>query len=145
MSLLVLLQSAERTLLDTSRVLLADNHFGPAVVVAQTAVEVAMEASIGERLASSGTPDALREWITARDQRGRSYSPASERIQRLWTALTGDEVQKAPWWSDYIKLVRARDAFVHSGAPPGDRADVSTMLEGAAAAVEHILVTQPAT
>jgi hypothetical protein len=143
MTLLLLLQSVERTLLNTARVVVKDGHPGPAVVVAETAVEVAMEASIGQHLASSGTSAGLREWITAPGALGRSYSPKSKRIQGLWTAVTGDEFQRAPWWSDYLKLVDARNEFVHSAMPPGDDAAVSAMLEVAATAVEHILVTEP--
>ena len=69
MSLLLLFNQANESLLATSQRLLDDHHPAPALVVAQSAVEVAMEGAIDRRLKHSAIPEDLQTWI--KDQRVR--------------------------------------------------------------------------
>jgi hypothetical protein len=114
-SLIVLLQSAEETLLDAARELLQQRQFGPAVVVAQTACEVELEAALSELLQKKGLEPALADWI--RRNRGQNYSPANDRVRELWAALTADDLTKVDVWPDYKRLVALRHEFVHAGEP----------------------------
>jgi len=45
-----------------------------------------------------------------------SWSPTNERVQRLWTALTGDAISDAPGWAAYKEGTKRRHAFVHRAA-----------------------------
>jgi hypothetical protein len=118
-SLLILFNSAaRRSLFAAARGLLDDGHNGPAVAVAQTAVEVAFESAIDLALAATPTPEPLKTWITDKRVRGRSWDPASDRLQDLWEALTADKITAADGWSEYKRGTDARHAFVHRGNPP---------------------------
>ena len=77
--------------------LLAKGEPASAVVVAQAGAEVAMAIGIRAALDRRVSDAALTAWITRRDVRGQSYSPDSERIQALWTALTGDNLTRSSW------------------------------------------------
>jgi hypothetical protein len=71
---------------------------GPALVVAQAAVEVGVETAIDFALQLRDVPDPLREWVATTVS---SWSPTNERVQGLWTALTGDNIVAAPGWAAY--------------------------------------------
>jgi hypothetical protein len=102
-------------LLAAARALHDRGEHGPAVVVAQSAAEIAVAAAVRGQLRRSGVPEALAAWIVRRDVRGQSFSPDSERIQALWAALTGDRLPEAGWWAGYRSGVHERDRFVHEG------------------------------
>jgi hypothetical protein len=133
--LLLLLRSAHVALLDTARALVNQGHHGPAVVVAQTACEVEVEAAIFELLRRKGIEPALAEWI--RTARGRSYSPKNDRIRDLWTALTADDLKTADGWSDYKGLVNRREDFVHAGTRPTE-AEARAFIEAVSKLVKHV-------
>ena len=107
--------AAALTLLTSASALQDRGEHGSAVVVAQSAAEVAVAAAVSRQLRRKGVPEALAAWIVRRDVRGQSFSPDSERIQALWSALTGDRLPAAEWWAGYCKGVRERDRFVHEG------------------------------
>jgi hypothetical protein len=86
---------------------------GPALVVAQAAVEVGFEAAIDFALQLREVHDPLREWIPTAVS---SWSPTNERVQDLWTALTGDKITNAPGWAAYKAGLKWRHAFVHRAA-----------------------------
>jgi len=118
-------QAVNRThLFDAARALIgADEPRGPALVVAQAAVEVGMETAIDFALQLRDVNDPLREWVV--DDSIRSWSPANnKRVQRLWTALTGDTLTDAPSWAAYAEGIRWRHAFVHrAAAVPKEQAE----------------------
>lgn len=81
-------------LFEAARSLIGDAEpRGPALVVAQAAVEVGVETAIDFALQLRDVQDPLREWVgTALT----SWSPTNERVQGLWTALTGDSISDFP-------------------------------------------------
>ena len=45
---------------------------------------------------------------------------ASHKVQQLYTALTGDTVQKESWWSDFKDSAKRRNDIVHVGRKATD-------------------------
>lgn len=101
-------------LFESARSLIGDAEpRGPALVVAQAAVEVGVETAIDFVLQLRDVHDPLREWVGISVT---SWSPTNERVQGLWTALTGDSISGAPGWAAYKKGTKERHAFVHRAA-----------------------------
>lgn len=147
MSLLLLFRShgeVRSSLFDAARNLSAQEHHGPAVVVAQSAVEVGFESAIDIALTQSGTPDTLREWIVASRVAGRSWAPTNERLQGLWRAITGDVITEAPGWSEYRAGTSARHDFVHRAVPVSAE-QAAAFIAGAELLADHVLRVAGAT
>jgi hypothetical protein len=87
---------------------------GPALVVAQAAVEVGVEKAIDFALQLRGVYDPLAEWVL--EEPINSWSPANKLVQRLWKALTGDVLTDAPTWASYATGIQRRHDFVHRAA-----------------------------
>jgi hypothetical protein len=81
---------------------------GPALVVAQAAVEVGVETAIDFALQLRDVHEPLREWVGTSVT---SWSPTNERVQGLWTALTGDTISDAPGWAAYKEGTKQRHAL----------------------------------
>jgi hypothetical protein len=79
-------------LLTMTRKLIDDGEYSIAVVVAHMACEIAAERSFSEAFVTKGIPDHL-ESAMMRFVNGRNL--ANGQIQKLYTALTGNEVQNA--------------------------------------------------
>ncbi len=107
----------------------------PALVVAQAAVEVGVETAIDFALQLRDVHDPLREWVGTSVT---SWSPTNERVQRLWTALTGDEISDAPSWAIYKEGTKQRHAFVHrAAAVSGEQAE--DFITAAEQVVNHVV------
>lgn len=126
-----------RPLFESARSLIGDDEpRGPALIVAQAAVEVAFETLIDFALQMRSTHDPLREWVT--DVAVRSWSPENERVQSLWSALTGDTITQAPSWSSYKAGVKRRHAFAHQAARVS-REQAESFVDAAERLVEHVV------
>jgi hypothetical protein len=113
-----------------------DEPRGPALVVAQSAVEVAFETAIDFALQMRDVHDPLREWVNTTAV--RSWSPTSENVKTLWAALTGDTITEAASWSTYRSGVKLRNAFVHrASAVPRDEAEA--FVDASEQLVEHVV------
>jgi hypothetical protein len=112
-----------------------DEPRGPALVVAQSAVEVGMETAIDFALQMREVDDPLRAWV---GKTVTSWSPTNERVQGLWTALTGDEITAAAGWAAYKEGVKRRHAFVHRAAAV-PREDADRFITAAEQVVGHVV------
>ena len=130
-----LAEITRRQLFAAARSMLDDGHFGPAVVVAQAAVEVGMETAISFGLRAGEVPDALQTWIE--DETVTSWSPANDRVQKLWTALTGDRLTAADGWETYKVGVSLRHGFVHR-AQEVPKDDAEGFIDAAQRVVAHV-------
>lgn len=127
----------QRHLFESARSLIGDKEpRGPALIVAQAAVEVAFETVIDFAMQMRLVHDPLREWITTTAV--RSWSPENDRVQSLWTALTGDTITQASSWSSYKTGVKRRHAFAH-GAAPVSREQAESFVDAAEQLVEHVV------
>ena len=100
-------------LLSVARKLIDDGEFGIAVVVAHIACEIATERSLSEAFVTRGIPyleDSVTEFLSG-------YNLANDRLQKLYTALTGDEVEKAGFWQRFKESAARRNKIVHSVIP----------------------------
>ena len=124
-----------RHLFASARSMLDDGHYGPAVVVAQTAVEVGMEAAVAYGLRAGQVPDALQTWIE--NETVITWSPRNPRVQLLWQALTDDTITAANGWEAYTVGVKRRHEFVHRATDvPKDEAE--QFISAAEQIVAHI-------
>lgn len=113
-----------------------DEPRGPALVVAQSAVEVGIETAIDFALQMRKVYDPLREWVIISPV--RSWSPNNPQVRALWTALTGDSLTQAASWRDYKEGLKWRDAFVHraSGVP---REQAERFVDAAEQLIGHVV------
>jgi hypothetical protein len=126
-----------RPLFESARLLIGDEEpRGPALVVAQAAVEVAFETVIDFAMQMRLVHDPLREWVNTTAV--RSWSPENERVQSLWTALTGDKVTQTSAWPTYKAGLKRRHAFAHWAAPVS-REHAEEFVEAASQLVEHVV------
>jgi hypothetical protein len=126
-----------RPLFESARLLIGDEEpRGPALIVAQAAVEVAFETMIDFAMQMRQVYDPLREWATTVPV--RSWSPENARTQSLWRALTGDTITKAPSWSGYKNGVKRRHDFAH-WASPISRDEAEAFVDAAEQLVEHMV------
>jgi hypothetical protein len=103
--------SYPRILLDLARSLIDEGRYGIAVVVAHMACEIATERSLSNAFASRGVQylqDSVTDFLNG-------YNLANKRIRRLYTALTGDEVQNAPFWQPFKESSKRRNNIIHGG------------------------------
>jgi len=79
------------------------------------ACEIATERSLAEAFVTKGISDledSVMEFVNGRNL-------ATERIRKLYTALTGDEVQKAAFWQEFKKSAERRNGIIHAGVLAG--------------------------
>jgi hypothetical protein len=141
---LVLLNLAavtRRPLFAAARSMVDEEHYGPAVVIAQAAVEVGMESAISFGLRVGEVPDALQTWIE--ESTVGTWTPTNERVQRLWKALTDDSITAADGWEAYKVGVNLRHGFVHRAqAVPKDGAEqFIDAVEKVVAHIAHVIST----
>lgn len=97
-------------LLNLARRLIDEGEFGVAVVVAHMACEIATERTLSEAFGAKGIPD-LEDAVT---NLFSGNNLANDRIRKLYTALTGDEVEKAPFWQKFKLSAQRRNDIAHS-------------------------------
>ena len=130
-------------LFEAARSMVEEEHYGPAVVVAQAAVEVGFETSIYFALQMREVPESLQDWIEQRSTIG-SWSPDQTRVKRLWTALTGDRIGEARGWAAYKEGLDARHRFVHR-AGMVTREQAEGFIDAAEQIVGHLVEVLQAT
>jgi hypothetical protein len=132
---------ARTRLFGTARTLLdSEENYGPAlaVVVAQTAVELAFETAIDFSLQARDVPGPVQEWIAQRSTID-SWSPTNRRVQRLWAAVTGDVITQADRWEDYKVGTNLRHGVVHRARSVTLR-EADDFIEAAESIVNHVLL-----
>jgi hypothetical protein len=67
-----------------------------------------------------------------------SWSPTNERVQDLWTSLTGDTISDAPGWAAYKQGTKQRHAFVHRAAPVSEQ-QAEDFIAAAEQVVGHVV------
>jgi hypothetical protein len=99
-----------------------DGKYEYAVVTAQTACERLVFEGINELLDAQGESpisEFARSWF---ERSSRTPSLKDDRLQELWTALTGDKIQKQDWWHGYSEHLVRRHGVVHRGTEPTEAA-----------------------
>jgi hypothetical protein len=123
-------------LMNIARSLIDDEgQFSFAVVVAHTACEIATERSLDEAFVAKGIPYHLQDWVKRLNY---GYNLGSDRIRRLYTALTGDELQnEQAFWQNFKASVERRNSIVHKGVMV-EKADAEASYEAASELLAHL-------
>jgi hypothetical protein len=100
------LLALSRSLIDQQK------EYGTAILVAHVACEVATDRTLTDAFKNRGIPD-LEDAVT-RLLSGNNLG--NERIRRLYTALTGDDVANAPFWQKFTESAKRRNNIAHKGA-----------------------------
>jgi hypothetical protein len=100
-----------RYLMTVARNLIDQGQCSIAVVVAHMVCEVATEEKLSEAFTSKGL-QYLKESVMAFVN---GYNLATERIRNLYVALTGDEVHKRVFWSQFKDSAERRNHIMHKG------------------------------
>lgn len=100
-----------RILLNMSKHLISQGHYMSAVVIAQTGCEIFAEVTISTIIKDKGL-EYLDQPIS---QLLPNYNLKNERVRKLYTALSGDRIQDALFWVEYVKMVELRNKIVHKG------------------------------
>lgn len=111
-----------QTLLATCKGFIKDRHYGISVVVAHMACEVSTERTLSAAFASKGLQnleDPIFKFFNG-------YNLANERIRKLYTALTGDDIEHRSFWQAFKESTERRNKIVHRGIRIGqEEADSS--------------------
>jgi hypothetical protein len=122
-------------LLNSASGLLKGRHYGAAVLVAQTAIEVCTERIIARALGPRA--EAFhQEWL---DKRTRPYILGSTKdtAKEIYQLLTGDEITQAPFWYRLTEHVKRRHAVAHKGQSAGE-SEAAESLAVAWEAIRHM-------
>ena len=98
-----------QNLLALARMLVDEGRFTIAVIVAHMASEIATERSLSEAFRTKG----LEYLEPSVDEFLNGYNLANDRIRKLYTALTGDEIQNMPFWQKFKESAQRRNGIVH--------------------------------
>lgn len=119
-----------QTLLTTAGSFLMQGHFDIAIIVSHMACEIAVERSISEAFIKKGVP-GLRESVIALFS---GYNLANDKIRKLYTALTSDNIVVQPFWQDFNESSVRRSKIMHAGV----RANKTEATDSVAAASDLI-------
>jgi hypothetical protein len=103
---------AHERLLDKARALFENDEHEYATVAAQTACEVAIGQSMRRLMPTS--PASLRKALEGLIN--KQFSLSQERVADLWSALAGEEIRQAEFWTRYRQHVVRRNGVVHEGS-----------------------------
>jgi hypothetical protein len=121
-------------LLTLARRLIDEGEFAIATIVAHMACEIATERSLSDAFAAKGIPDLedpVSEFFTG-------HSMNSDRIRKLYTALTGDRIEQAAFWADFRKSAKRRNEIAHSGAATVTKEEAEQSWKVASDLVAHL-------
>jgi hypothetical protein len=120
-------------LLALSQALIDQGEFSISIVVAHMACEVATDRTFADAFKTKEI-EYLEESI---ENFLPSNNLGNDKIRKLYTALTGDEIQKQPFWPRFMETVKRRNGVSHNGKVYGkDEAEAS--LEVAREFVAHL-------
>jgi hypothetical protein len=120
-------------LLTLARRLIDEGEFAIAVVVAHIACEIATERCLTEAFTVKGIPhleEAVRDFFSGN-------SLANNRIRKLYTALTGDQIEKEAFWQQFKKSASRRNDISHSSVMV-TKAEAEDSHTAATALVAHL-------
>ena len=93
-----------------------------------------MKRAVSFALELRETTEHLHEWIAMTAAGRSSWSPTSDNVSGLWTALTDDKLKAWPGWSAYKNGTKHRHRYIHEAGPV-----TSKQAESFIGAVERLL------
>ena len=101
------------SLLATARRHHDKGDYQESVIFSQIAAEIAADACL-TRLIDRTEPTSMSKWL--KDQLKVNTNLANESVRKMYTALSGDSIADATWWSQYKKHTQLRNDVAHEGA-----------------------------
>lgn len=120
-------------LLEIAKSLIDQNYFSIAVIVSHMACEVATERILSQSFASKSIQN-LEEPVT---ELLNGYNLANDKIRKLYTALTGDTIEKQPFWPNFKESAKRRNQIMHRGAIVG-KTEAEESFTASSALVTHL-------
>jgi hypothetical protein len=120
-------------LLQEAQLLVERQQHGIATMVAHVACEVTVLQALTRafrRRAIPGLEEAMSEYFNG-------YNLGNSRLRGFYTALTGDEIVKQPFWADFKHSSERRNDFAHDGTSPTEP-EARTSLKACTAFVKHV-------
>ena len=123
-----------QSLLTLARSFINQGHFQMATIVCHMACEIAVERALSAGFVARGIPD-LEEPI---EKLLNGYNMGgNDRLRKLYTALTKDEIQNKPFWAEYKASAERRNAIIHCGASV-DKPEAEKSFATATSFVTHL-------
>ena len=123
-----------QSFLSLARSFIDQGQFQMATIVCHMACEIAAERALSAGFAARGIPD-LEEPIL-KPFNGYNMG-GNDKLRKLYTALTNDEIQKTPFWADYKASADRRNAIIHRGASV-DKPESEKSFAAATSFVAHL-------
>jgi len=120
-------------LLTAAQELIEKGEFSIAVVVAHMACEISVDRAISRAFKAKGI-DYLQQPV---EDLLPSYNLANVRIQNLYNAATGGEIQKQPFWQQFKESATRRNKAVHEGKI-ATKAEAEASFNAASSLVEYL-------
>jgi rubrerythrin len=128
------------SLLNTASGLIRRELYDAAVLMAHQACEIATERTIARALSISEHQFAPK--IDRALSSGNNL--ANEQIRKLYTLLTGDDIQRQSFWPQFEEFVALRNEVVQS-KKSARRSDAEAALVAAGAMIDHLRRGSPET
>jgi hypothetical protein len=122
-----------KALLSIAQRLIEQGDFNIAVVTSHLACEVAAELAI-EAAYAAKTLEPLGEAV---DALMNGHNLGNDKHRDLYNALTGDELQKQPFWSQFKEASTKRNSIVHKRGH-ANKAEAETALQAATHLIRHL-------
>jgi hypothetical protein len=113
--------------------LIDDGQFSIAVVLSHMACEVATERAFSDAFAKKGIQyleEPVLDFLNG-------YNLARDGVRKLYTALTGDEIQQQPFWQKFKESARRRNRIIHQGQVVG-KAEAEDSFKAASDLIAHL-------
>lgn len=123
-------------LLSIARFLLGkkdDKLCGLATIMAHLACEVAIERTLSDAFARKGI-QSLEETVA---DILNGYNLANDKVRKLYSSLTGDEIQERPFWGGFLRSAKRRDNVIRKGLIVG-RTDAEESITAASDFLAHL-------
>jgi hypothetical protein len=122
-----------QSLLKTARDLINLKQYNSAIVMAHQACEIASERTIARALAGN-KHESTKE---IEKSLSSGYNLTNDQTRNLYTTLTGDDIQKQPFWQQFKEFASLRNQIVH-GYKTASRSEAEAALEAATNMVNHL-------
>ena len=122
-------------LLATCKGLIDDGKYSISVVVAHMACEVSTERALSAAFASREI-DELKEPVL---DFTNGYNLGNVRNRKLYTALTGDNIEQQPFWSAFKESATRRNNIIHNGLIV-DQPEAEETYQAASLFVAHLKI-----
>jgi hypothetical protein len=120
-------------LLTLAQRLIDEGEYSVSIVVSHIACEIATDRSFTEAFRARGIED-LEEPI---EKLFSGNNLGNDKTRKLYTALTGDEIQNQPFWQRFTDSAKRRNSISHNGVAY-EQTEADQSLAVAKAFVAHL-------